>query len=606
MADHAATPSAQALSPVKNEPKPAEPMPTEPMPAEPKPVEPKPTESKPAEPKPAEPKRTNWNPNCSSDSDGSPKPESNRSKKRRRDANLGAGSKGFGSQGPKRRDMGRKDFERSSCDRRSRVEASRARAIEDGTAVPLPADDGEKEDRKPKKKVAVMIGYSGTGYKGMQLSPGLPTIEGDLFEAFVRAGAISKVNADDPKKSSLVRCARTDKGVHAAGNMISLKLIVEEPDIVERINKELSPQIRVWGITRTIGSFSCYQACDSRWYEYLIPSSAFLPPHPSSFLAKRLVESAVATNDTEAYQKRQEGVDHFWDDVDKTAIKPILDALDDDIRLAVVESLYKASADFDFSDKDEDAGSESGDAPGYIDGQQEPEPAVEAGSESISEPINASDETTNQKAVNPRTVFRKRVAEATRKVRLAYETAKRAFRLPPARRAAIQRALDLYVGTHNYHNYTVQKSFRDPSAKRNIKSFQLDPSPVYIPLGGGEAVDEDLPGATEWVSIKIHGQSFMMHQIRKMIGLSTLLVRCGADTERRIPESYTDQKWAIPKVPGLGLLLERPVFESYNLHTAPKHEREAVGFEKFETQIREFKKREIYKRMFEEEAKENT
>ena len=30
---------------------------------------------------------------------------------------------------------------------------------------------------------------------------------------------------------------------------------------------------------------------------------------------------------------------------------------------------------------------------------------------------------------------------------------------------------------------------------------------------------------TEWVSIKIHGQSFMLHQIRKMIAMATMVVR---------------------------------------------------------------------------------
>ena len=150
----------------------------------------------------------------------------------------------------------------------------------------------DAEEKRPKRKVAVLIGYSGTGYKGMQISATEKTIEGDLFRAFVKAGAISKANADDPKKASLVRCARTDKGVHAAGNMISLKLIVEDENIVEKINAQLSDQIRVWGIQRTIGSFSCYQVCDSRWYEYLIPSHAFLPPHPSSWLAKKLEEFA--------------------------------------------------------------------------------------------------------------------------------------------------------------------------------------------------------------------------------------------------------------------------------------------------------------------------
>ncbi len=131
------------------------------------------------------------------------------------------------------------------------------------------------------------------------------TIEGDLFDAFVSAGAISRANADDPKKSGLVRCARTDKGVHAAGNVISLKLIVEDDDIVARINSKLSPQIRVWGIQRTTGSFSCYQACDSRWYEYLIPTHAFLPPHPASFLGKRLAHDAAKYDDEAGFRARQ-------------------------------------------------------------------------------------------------------------------------------------------------------------------------------------------------------------------------------------------------------------------------------------------------------------
>lgn len=91
-----------------------------------------------------------------------------------------------------------------------------------------------------------MLGYSGTGYRGMQIDNKQKTIEGDLFNAFVAAGAISKANADDPKKSSLVRCARTDKGVHAAGNVISLKLIIEDEDIVDKINSHLSSQIRIY------------------------------------------------------------------------------------------------------------------------------------------------------------------------------------------------------------------------------------------------------------------------------------------------------------------------------------------------------------------------
>jgi len=69
-------------------------------------------------------------------------------------------------------------------------------------------DDADKEERKPKRKVAVMISYCGSGYKGMQLNPPFKSIEGDLFEAFVQAGAISRANSDDPKKVSCFRTLR--------------------------------------------------------------------------------------------------------------------------------------------------------------------------------------------------------------------------------------------------------------------------------------------------------------------------------------------------------------------------------------------------------------
>lgn len=48
---------------------------------------------------------------------------------------------------------------------------------------------------------------------------------------------------------NLGRAARTDAGVHAAGNLVSIKMITTipgVPDIVARINEELPPEIRVW------------------------------------------------------------------------------------------------------------------------------------------------------------------------------------------------------------------------------------------------------------------------------------------------------------------------------------------------------------------------
>ena len=36
-------------------------------------------------------------------------------------------------------------------------------------AVEFSKEEMDNEERRPKRKVAVMIGYSGSGYKGMQL-----------------------------------------------------------------------------------------------------------------------------------------------------------------------------------------------------------------------------------------------------------------------------------------------------------------------------------------------------------------------------------------------------------------------------------------------------
>ncbi|KAK5127991.1 hypothetical protein LTR85_005108 [Meristemomyces frigidus] len=588
--------------------------------------------------------------------------EQNRRKRKNEfpDSRQRFGSKGGRGDGKRHQkgDMGRGEYFRNEPDKRAKADESRQKRELDGNAktygTTFSKEEIDAEERRPKRKVAVLIGYSGTGYKGMQITPSERTIEGDLFQAFVKAGAISKANADDPKKASLVRCARTDKGVHAAGNMISLKLIVEDEDIVQKINEALSPQIRVWGIERTIGSFSCYQACDSRWYEYLIPSHAFLPPHPSSWLAKKMEELADEAGDRDAYESRQAEVKGFWEKVDEEQIKPTLEGIDEDIRWDVVKALQgedEASAKAVKSDADveqtfkagksirvagEDANPEAEKTEEAAIIIQEPavarsapveetaaataptedtepvvdsmvdsavtlpdlKPAETAVQDEQSEAPKPVDTRPPAPQLSPEDADRQtRLRAATKRLRNAYITAKRRYRIPKQRVDRIQDALSRYVGTANYHNFTIQKTYRDPSAKRHIKSFVVNKKPILI----GEGADEE---KSEWLSMKVHGQSFMMHQIRKMIGMVTLLVRCGSNLNT-LDQAMQEDKYSIPKVPGLGLLLERPVFDSYNNIQAVKHDREALRFDKYEKELETFKQREIYQRIFREEEERN-
>lgn len=76
---------------------------------------------------------------------------------------------------------------------------------------------------------------------------GAKTIEQVVFDALCEVGAVSKSNATDPKKVQLMRAARTDKGVHASCNLISLKMICQDPALVEKLNQVLPNDIRIWG-----------------------------------------------------------------------------------------------------------------------------------------------------------------------------------------------------------------------------------------------------------------------------------------------------------------------------------------------------------------------
>lgn len=396
----------------------------------------------------------------------------------------------------------------------------------------------------------------------------LKTIEGDLFPALVAAGAISKANATEPRKSSLMRCARTDKGVSAAGNVVSLKLMVDDPDVVKKVNEHLSPQIRVWNIQVTNQGFNGHKACDSRIYEYLIPTFSLLPPHPSTYIGKKIAEYAEKEGDVEAHAARQEEVATYWKDVDETYIKPILDDTPEEIREIVETALWR-------SDNLEIVrAEEAGD-------QEHPQPTTtdESNPEAPRKPALPPDVARSHPRCDE-------ILETIKKLKAAHLSAKRAYRVPSSRFNRFQSALNKYVGTHNFFNYTIQKRHDEPSSKRHIKSFNVNPEPVYV-------------GGIEWLSCKVHGQSFMMHQIRKMVSMAVQVVRCGCDPVR-IDESFGPTRIGIPKAPGLGLLLERPIFDGFNKRIM-KLGKEPVTFDKFEKDIDEFKHREIYTRIFKEE-----
>uniref|UniRef100_A0A8C8VL37 Pseudouridylate synthase 1 homolog n=1 Tax=Pelusios castaneus TaxID=367368 RepID=A0A8C8VL37_9SAUR len=139
-------------------------------------------------------------------------------------------------------------------------------------------EDVEDQNKKfPKRKIVLLVAYSGKGYHGMQRNVGslqFKTIEDELVSALVQSGCIPENHGEDMKKMSFQRCARTDKGVSAIGQIVSLKIWLID-NVLEKINNCLPSHIRILGLKRVTGGFSSKNKCDARTYFYMLPTFAF-------------------------------------------------------------------------------------------------------------------------------------------------------------------------------------------------------------------------------------------------------------------------------------------------------------------------------------------
>ncbi|KAG5324321.1 TRUA synthase, partial [Pseudoatta argentina] len=135
------------------------------------------------------------------------------------------------------------------------------------------ATEMETVQRIKRKNHAILLGYVGKDYYGMQRNPGMKTIEEDLITALLKADLITKEQFENIRAINFQRAARTDKGVSAIRQIVSLKLPENSNKTV--INQFLPDAIRVFGIKRVTKGFNSKNQCDARTYRYVIPSYAF-------------------------------------------------------------------------------------------------------------------------------------------------------------------------------------------------------------------------------------------------------------------------------------------------------------------------------------------
>ncbi|ELU03937.1 hypothetical protein CAPTEDRAFT_83969, partial [Capitella teleta] len=160
---------------------------------------------------------------------------------------------------------------------------------------------------------------------------------------------------------------------------------------------------------------------------------------------------------------------------------------------------------------------------------------------------------------------------------------------------AIQRQVNIilssFVGTHNFHNYTSGKKPTDPSAHRYIISFKM-----------GDAFIVD---GIEFAVITIRGQSFMLHQIRKMIGVTIAIMR-GYSSKSVLIDAWGQDKCDIPRAPGLGLMLDKVHYDDYNKYYGNDGIHTKLDWEVYKDTVEDFKKKHIYSTVVEGEKNDKS
>lgn len=129
--------------------------------------------------------------------------------------------------------------------------------------------------------------YSGLSFRGLQLQthgPTHETVEGILMQAL---SDLHLLRIDQGKPSStvqLARSCRTDRGVHAVRNLVTLRLPTQAlgelgglEALVIRLNSQLPNVLRVAKISILTANFVPRHCCNRRVYRYLVPLYALMP-----------------------------------------------------------------------------------------------------------------------------------------------------------------------------------------------------------------------------------------------------------------------------------------------------------------------------------------
>lgn len=109
-------------------------------------------------------------------------------------------------------------------------------------------------------RLALTLSYDGTGFAGSQVQPGVRTVQGELDQALAALFG---------RPSATVFAGRTDRGVHAAGQVVGCedgRSDLHPGVIAKALNARLADDVAVVRVERREATF--HARYDARWREY--------------------------------------------------------------------------------------------------------------------------------------------------------------------------------------------------------------------------------------------------------------------------------------------------------------------------------------------------
>jgi tRNA pseudouridine38-40 synthase len=115
------------------------------------------------------------------------------------------------------------------------------------------------------------LAYDGTDFRGWQVQPGEPTIQGEL------QAALGRITGESPLPQG---SGRTDAGVHALGQVASFALQAPIPaeSLLRALNRTLPPSIRILEAKTVPSTFHARHSAVAKSYEYRVFRGEICPP----------------------------------------------------------------------------------------------------------------------------------------------------------------------------------------------------------------------------------------------------------------------------------------------------------------------------------------